>query len=284
MVAKDGTPVNAIRGLIERISRLHLDLKPRKIIAAWDTEWRPQWRVDLIPSYKTHRTEIADDSNTIEDVSSIMPDSLAQQVPIIEEVLNALGIPVIGHMEYEADDVIGTYCNTSNGPINIVTGDRDLFQLIDDQKNISVLYTSKGEIQRYTEREVLSKYGITSHQYVDFSILRGDPSDGLPGVKGIGEKTASLLIRDFGTLENVLDAAKNSHERIKPRIRANIIEAVEYVRAAQKVVPVSRSVDVPNESELNFTTVPKSIIESLGEELNLRSTFSKAIHSFNINE
>jgi 5'-3' exonuclease len=283
MVAKDGTPVNAIRGLIERIVKLQQDVKPRKIIAAWDTEWRPQWRVDLISSYKTHRTEINENLENIEDLSSIMPDSLAQQVPIIEDILNAFGIPVVGHADYEADDVIGTYSHTSKGPIQIVTGDRDLFQLIDDRKNISVLYTAKGEIQKYTESQVLTKYGIQAGQYVDFAILRGDPSDGLPGIKGIGEKTASKLIQDFENLDNLIDAAFENDERITPRIILNITESIDYLYAAKKVVPVARNVNIPDELELTFQTAPRSIIESLADQLNLRSTFLKAIHSFDIN-
>jgi len=158
LVAKDGTPINAVRGLLDRIARLHQDRSPRAIVACWDTEWRPQWRVDLIPTYKSHR--IAEIQEDPDDEVSAIPDLLAEQIPIIAEVLEALGIPVIGDENHEADDIIGTYANTESGPIEIVTGDRDLFQLIDDTRGVSVLYTSTGEMNQYQELQVLEKYGV----------------------------------------------------------------------------------------------------------------------------
>jgi 5'-3' exonuclease len=281
MVALDGTPVNAIRGVIERITRLTIDRSPRQIIAAWDTEWRPQWRVDLIPTYKTHRTESVDDGNS-DDAESLMPDDLASQIPILEEVLQALGIPVIGHEMYEADDIIGTYAHNSIGPIEIVTGDRDLFQLVDDKKRIMVLYTGKGEIQQVNEQHIINKYGISPKQYVDYAILRGDPSDGLPGVKAIGEKTASSLIQEFGDIEKIFKAALKNDPRIKPRIRENILASKDYLTAAAKVVPVVKDIELPPEDSLNFSMAPKSIIDSLAQELNLKTTFSKILHSFSL--
>jgi 5'-3' exonuclease len=282
MVARDGTPVNAVRGLLERIIRLKNTHNPDLIIAAWDTQWRPQWRVDLIPSYKSHRLEESEDDDEGE-VGSLMPDNLSVQIPIIEEVLTLLGIPVVGHDEYEADDVIGTYASLSNfTKTDVVTGDRDLFQVIDDNRGISVLYTAKGEIQNFDGNAVLSKYGIGPHQYVDFSILRGDPSDGLPGVSGIGEKTAAKLISHFETLENVIFAAQVGDKEIKPKITQSILNSIEYIEAAQKVVPVVRNVPVPEINNLNFTHAPVKILTKLADELNLKSTLSKAIHSFRI--
>ncbi len=281
MVALDGTPVNAIRGVLERITRLAIDRAPRQIIAAWDTEWRPQWRVDLIPTYKTHRIEAGADAASDES-ESLMPDLLAIQIPILEEVLQALGIPVIGHEMYEADDIIGTYAHAASGPVEIVTGDRDLFQLVDDMQNILVLYTGKGEIQQVNEQYIIEKYGISPNQYAEYAMLRGDPSDGLPGVKAIGEKTASKLIQEFSTIHNILAAAKNNDQRIKPKIRENLLSSRAYLDAAAVVVPVVKDIDLPSEGSLNYEMAPKSIIESLAKELNLKSTLSKAMYSLNL--
>lgn len=284
MVSKDGTPVNAIRGLLERIIRLKIDRKPDVIVAAWDTEWRPQWRVDLIPSYKTHRIEIEENVGVdAGDVSSTMPDSLSIQIPIIEDLLNALGIPVVGHENYEADDIIGTYASSSRFSTNeIVTGDRDLFQLINDQEKTSVLYTSRTGLEHYREEQVLEKYSVKADQYVDFSILRGDPSDGLPGVKGIGEKTAAKLINDFNSLENLILNASQKNPIIRPKIANSIIDSLEYIEKARKVVPVVRDVKVPNLNDLEKDPVPRKILLQTAEDLNLRTTMLKFIDIFNV--
>lgn len=284
MVSKDGTPVNAIRGLLERIIRLKIDRKPDVIVAAWDTEWRPQWRVELIPSYKTHRLEIEDNvGGDAADVSSSMPDALSVQIPIIEDLLNAVGIPVVGHDNYEADDIIGTYASSSRFSTNeIVTGDRDLFQLINDQEKISVLYTSRAGLEHYREEEVLQKYSVRADQYVDFSILRGDPSDGLPGVKGIGEKTAAKLINDFDSLENLILNASQQNPIIRPKIANSILESLDYIENARKVVPVVRDVKVPNLNDLETDPVPRKILLQTAEDLNLHTTMLKFIEIFNV--
>ncbi|MEO8095812.1 MAG: flap endonuclease, partial [Pseudolysinimonas sp.] len=136
--APDGTPVNAVRGLLDIISRLVTEFQPTELVACWDDNWRPQWRVDLIPTYKSHR--VADAANNVEEV----PALLTAQVPIIREVLAALGIPIIGVADHEADDVIGTLASTSEIPVDVVTGDRDLFQLVDDSRGVRVIYTGRG--------------------------------------------------------------------------------------------------------------------------------------------
>jgi 5'-3' exonuclease len=280
LVAKDGTPINAIRGLLDRIARLHQDRSPRAIVACWDTEWRPQWRVDLIPTYKSHRlAEIQEDPD---DEVSAIPDLLAEQIPIIAEVLEALGIPVIGGENHEADDIIGTYANTESGPIEIVTGDRDLFQLIDDTRGVSVLYTSTGEMNQYQELQVLEKYGVRASQYVDFSILRGDASDGLPGVKGVGEKTAAKLIQTFGTLREVINAAQSLHPEIKPRIANSITDSQDYLAAAAKVVPVVRNLALDPVSKIQLEAAPQKVLLDLGEELNISALMQRLIQILEI--
>jgi len=193
-------PVNAVRGFLDFIATLVRDHRPTALIACWDNDWRPQFRVDAIPSYKTHR--LADGAITEEEV----PDALAPQVLIIERALAALGITRIGADGYEADDVIGTLVARHKGqlPIDVVTGDRDLFQVVDDAAGVRVLYTARGGVRSpdlVDQAFLAEKYGIASgEQYADMATLRGDASDGLPGVAGIGEKTAAKLITAYGSL------------------------------------------------------------------------------------
>src|SRR4051794_28429483 len=189
--APDGTPVNAVRGLLDMIARLVVDRRPTRLVACWDDDWRPAFRVSAIPSYKEHR--LAAGSTSVEEV----PDLLLPQVPIIVEVLAALGIARVGVPGYEADDVIGTLVareRTGAGDaVDVVTGDRDLFQLVDDEHHVRVLYTVRGikDLEVVDQARLAERYAVSSGAgYADMAALRGDPSDGLPGVPGIGEKTA----------------------------------------------------------------------------------------------
>jgi 5'-3' exonuclease len=229
----DGQPVNAVRGLLDFIARLATDRRPARIVAAWDDDWRPQWRVDLVPSYKAHR--VAPEPGTgAEEV----PDLLSPQVPVIAAVLPALGVPVVGAPGFEADDVIGTLATTARGPVEVVTGDRDLFQLVDDRT--TVLYTARG-VGRHDvvdDAWLVAKYGITGAQYADFATLRGDASDGLPGVPGVGEKTAALLVGRYGGLTAILDAARDPASDLRPAVRRNLLAADTLVEAAGAVVRV----------------------------------------------
>ena len=139
--APNGMPVNAVRGLLDIIAKLVGEFQPSELVACWDDDWRPQWRVDLIPTYKTHRVAaVPEPGVSIEEV----PDLLSPQVPVIREVLDALGIPIIGAAEHEADDVIGTLASTNEIPVDVVTGDRDLFQLVNDERDVRVIYTGRG--------------------------------------------------------------------------------------------------------------------------------------------
>ncbi len=209
--APDGTPVNAVRGLLDFIARLVTDYRPTHLACCWDNDWRPQWRVDLIPSYKAHRVEAPvraaapGDAHWEEEV----PDPLEAQIPVIVEVLEAFGIAIVGADGYEADDVIGTLATGAGMPVDIVTGDRDLFQLVDDEAEVRVLYTARGvgKHERITGDVVREKYGVAAGQYADFATLRGDTSDGLPGVAGVGEKTAATLLGRFGDVAGILAAA-----------------------------------------------------------------------------
>ena len=226
----DGHPVNAVRGLLDFLARFITDYSPSQLACCWDDAWRPSWRVALVPSYKAHRVDHGD----VEQV----PAELSDQVPLIRECLEALGLPVVGAGDAEADDVIGTLAARAAGPVDVVTGDRDLFQVVDDAKPVRVLYTGRGVAshERVDAAWLQAKYGVAPSGYVDFAVLRGDPSDGLPGVAGIGEKSAARLVADHRDLEGILTAAMAG--RLAPALTARLTSAVDYLAAAREVVAV----------------------------------------------
>lgn len=240
--APDGTSVNAARGLLDMIAKLVSTYEPTHVIACWDDDWRPQWRVDLIPTYKTHRVAeaVADDTD-IEEV----PDPLTAQIPVIRDELAVLGIPVVGHADHEADDVIASYATQHAGAVDVVTGDRDLFQLVDDTRSVRVIYTGRGmsKLDVLDDAAVVEKYGVLASQYADFAVLRGDASDGLPGVAGIGEKTAAALLAAHGDLAGILSEAARGG--LSASVRAKILAATDYLAVAPRVVEVVRTLDLP---------------------------------------
>jgi 5'-3' exonuclease len=241
-----GEPVNAVRGLLDIIARLATEFEPTEIVACWDDDWRPQWRVDLIPSYKLHRvaeTSSPDAANPLEEV----PDLLTPQIAVIRDVLGALGIPIVGAAEHEADDVIGTLAAHSPLPVDVITGDRDLFQVIDDARGVRVVYTGRGmsHLETLTDEALVTKYGVTPEQYADYAAMRGDASDGLPGVAGVGEKTAVTLLSSFGDLAGITAAAADPSSKLTPRVRAGILAASDYLAVAPRVVRVVRDLELP---------------------------------------
>ena len=246
--APDGTPVNAVRGLLDFIARLVTDYEPTHLACCWDNDWRPQWRVDLLPSYKAHRVEAQvrgagpDDPHYVEEV----PDPLEAQIPVILDMLAAFGIAVVGADGYEADDVIGTLATGAGMPVDIVTGDRDLFQLVDDAAEVRVLYIARGvgRHERVTNAVVREKYGVDAAQYADFATLRGDASDGLPGVAGVGDKTAATLLGRFGDMAGIVAAAGDPDSDLAPGPRRKIKDAAGYLEVAPKVVAVARELDL----------------------------------------
>ncbi|MGW7080806.1 5'-3' exonuclease [Streptomyces sp. NPDC054871] len=245
MKAPDGTSVNAVRGLLDFIARLVQDHRPDDLVACMDADWRPHWRVELIPSYKAHR--VAEEIERGPDVEET-PDTLSPQVPIIEDVLDAIGIARVGVPSYEADDVIGTYAGRATGPVDIVTGDRDLYQLVDDARGVRVLYPLKGvgSLQLTDEAWLREKYGVDGSGYVDLALLRGDPSDGLPGVPGIGEKTAAKLLDAYGNLAGIMAAVDDRTSKLTPSQRKRLDESRAYVAVAPTVVRVAGDVPLPD--------------------------------------
>ncbi|MFI5707400.1 5'-3' exonuclease H3TH domain-containing protein [Kribbella sp. NPDC051620] len=244
MKAADGTPTNAIRGLLDFIARLVDNHRPTHLVACWDDNWRPSWRVALIPSYKAQRVEfVATGGEQIEDV----PDRLEVQVPYIRACLEALGIAVVGAPDHEADDVIGTLSHRATMPVDVVTGDRDLFQLIDDSRGIRIIYTAAKGVGRadvYDEKALLAKYEIPANRYADYATLRGDASDGLPGVKGVGDKTAASLITAYGDLAAIRLAAADPSTPMSPGVKRKILDASDYLDVAPKVVAVAKDAPV----------------------------------------
>ncbi len=237
MKSPDGTVVNALRGMLDFVATLSSTYDPQAIVACWDDDWRPQWRVDLLESYKTHR--LGDDGAEGDTTDGL----LGPQVPLIAEALGLLGIPVIGAPGAEADDIIGTLSSAWDGPVDVVTGDRDLFQLVDDDRSVRVLYTSRGGVGNpdlVDNAWMRERYGIDASQYVDFAVMRGDPSDGIPGVPGIGDKTAAVLLAEFGDLDGIIAAAEDPSSSIKPRVRQSIKDSSSYIAAARTVVAVKR--------------------------------------------
>jgi 5'-3' exonuclease len=250
--AADGTPVNALRGLLDFISRLVGTYSPSHLACCWDNDWRPAWRVELIPSYKAHRVAAPGQAGVAEMAASPdtsteqAPDDLAVQVPLILAVLDSLGIAVVGKDGYEADDVLGTLSSTAPMPVDVVTGDRDLFQLVDDARSVRVLYIARGvgNHEQVDEAWVRAKYGIPPSAYVDYAIMRGDASDGLPGVAGIGDKTAASLLNSYGSLNGILAAASDPQTKISGSIRSKLGAAIDYLAVAPAVVAVVRDLDL----------------------------------------
>ena len=242
--APNGTPVNAVRGLLDFIAKLVTDYQPTHLVACWDDDWRPQWRVDLIPTYKTHR--VAEEVVVGPDVE-VVPDPLTLQVPVILEALDAFGIPVVGKADHEADDVIGTLATGAAMPVDVVTGDRDLFQLIDDAADVRVIYTGRGmsNLETFTDATLIAKYSVSAAQYADFAAMRGDASDGLPGVAGVGEKTAATLLASYGDLDGIVAAAADPGSALSPSVRAKLLAAADYLKVAPAVVEVVRDLELP---------------------------------------
>jgi 5'-3' exonuclease len=276
--APNGMSVNAVRGLLDMIARLASEFKPTEIVACWDDDWRPQWRVDLIPTYKTHR--VAVEPTGASASVEVVPDLLTPQVPIIREVLGALGIPVVGAPDHEADDVIGTLASHSPMPVDIVTGDRDLFQLVDDSRQVRVIYTGRGmsKLEILTDAALTAKYGVRPVQYADFAAMRGDASDGLPGVAGVGEKTAATLLSTYGDLDGIIAAAADPDSRMAAPMRARIVAAADYLEVAPAVVKVVRDLELPEFDARIRPSTPEHTeeLDRLSEVWGLGSSLKRA--------
>ena len=274
----DGTPVNAVRGLLDMIARLTTDYHATHLIACWDDDWRPQWRVDLLPTYKAHRVaEVVAGAPDVE----IVPAGLEAQIPMIRRVLELAGIAVVGATEHEADDVIGTYASHADLPVDVVTGDRDLFQIVDDARQVRVIYTARGmkNLEVLTDAVVVGKYRVLPEQYADYALLRGDASDGLPGVAGIGEKTAASLLGEYGSLDGLL-AAADAGSGLSAAVRSKLIKAADYLKVAPAVVKVARDLKLATLEEAGAQLHPvdgdsRAELERLATDWNLGGSMKR---------
>jgi 5'-3' exonuclease len=235
-----GEPVNAVRGFLDMLAQLIRTRHPDRVVCALDNSWRPAWRVALVPSYKAHRVAHGD--------VEIVPPALEKQVPLLLEVLRAIGIPAFGVDGYEADDVLGTLAATQPGPVEVVSGDRDLFQLVDDERGTRLLYCGRGvaKLEDADNALVEAKYGVPARWYADFAAMRGDPSDGLPGVAGVGDKTAARLVARYGGVASILAALDDPSSGFAPGVRAKLDAARDYLAVALPVCQVALDVKLPD--------------------------------------
>lgn len=278
IVSPDGKPVNAVRGFLDMVATLVTTYRPSRLVACMDADWRPAWRVSALPSYKAHRVA--------PDGAEEVPDLLSPQVPVLEAALDAVGIARIGIDGYEADDVIGTLTASTGDPVDIVTGDRDLFQLVRDDRPVRVLYTARGvrRMQIVDEAEITSRYGIPGRAYADFALLRGDPSDGLPGVSGIGDKTAAALLARFGSVAGIRAAlASGEADGFPAGARRRLLEATDYLDRAPVVVAVACDAPLPAyDDRLPAQVVDPSALVELSTRWGLDSSFNRLLTAFGL--
>ena len=276
LVSPTGQPVNAIRGYLDMTARLLVKYQPNRIVACLEGDWRPSWRVELFPKYKLNRLD--------EEGGEEGPDTLGPQIPILLDVLDALGIPLLGVDDYEADDLIASFSVKQPGPIRIVTGDRDLFQLADDKRDVKIIYLAKGISNHdlVDLKWIQDKYQIPGDRYALFAMIRGDSSDGLPGIRGIGDKGAMLIANLFKTLPEVMEAAANSDERLGANIRKKLLESSQYAAIAPKLVGCALDVAIP-EMEIAMPKKPKSLkkIEKLKEDFGLGASIDRIMSALN---
>jgi len=241
-----GMQVNAIQGFLERLARLIGQRKPRRLAIADDFAWRPAWRVELIETYKAHR------------VAEPVPAGLEPQIPVIRAILEAVGIDMVGVQEYEAEDVIATWSRLAEGTVEIASGDRDLFALVEDPR-VRVLYPEKAGLTVIDEAEITRRYEIPGRRYADFAILRGDPSDGLPGLRGVGAVGAAAMIRRHGDIAGVL-----RERELRPVDR-------EYLERAVRIVPpvADLPIELPAGRREAYPADP-SALDALVERYGLR--------------
>jgi 5'-3' exonuclease len=253
----DGRTVNAVRGFLETLTRMLGMRDPRRLAVAGDADWRPDWRVALIPSYKAQR------------VAEPIPPGLIPQMPIIDEFLAAIGIDAAGVPDYEAEDVIATWTAQADGTVEIVSGDRDLFALIEDPR-VAVLYPEKGGWNIVDEAEVARRYAIPGRNYADFAMLRGDPSDGLPGLKGVGAVAAAAMVREYGGIEALIAAGRLSD--------ANR----EYLTRAMRVVPpvADLAIDLPVGRRARYPADPERLNRLMAAH-GLQAASSRLVEALN---
>ena len=258
MRGPDGKMNNAVRGTLDTLARYVNDRKPRHLAFTTDEDWRPAWRVELIHGYKEHR------------VAEPIPPALIPQVPVILTALRVVGVDVVGREGYEAEDIVASLASKVKPPIEIASGDRDLFSLVRGREVI-VLYPQKGGPAEVDEADVTRRYGIPGRAYADFAILRGDPSDGLPGVPGIGDKTAAQMVKKYGSVDKMLEAGVFRNP-----------DHADYLRNALKVVPpvADLPLEVPSGRRDHYPDEP-DLVEEMGRKYGIASNLERLVTALN---
>jgi 5'-3' exonuclease len=272
LLSPKGEPINAVKGFLDMSARLINIYSPNRFVACLEGDWRPSWRVDLFPEYKLNRI---DDSG-----EEVEPDTLSPQIPVLLDVLDAFGFATLGVDDYEADDVIATLSKSERGPIRIASGDRDLFQLVDDEKDVKIVYLAKGLSNHdLVDIDWISKkYEIPGDRYALFAMIRGDASDGLPGLKGIGEKGAALIAQSFSQMQDVVKAAENEDELLPKTLAKKVLASEDYARIAPKLVNCALDVPIPS-MNIDLPKKPNSLtkIKDLQSEYGLGSSVDRLI-------
>ena len=252
-----GHLVNAVRGTLDTLARYVTDRKPRHLAFTTDEDWRPDWRVEIIPGYKEQR------------VAEPIPPALIPQVPVILASLQAVGVDVVGLEGYEAEDIVATLAAKVKPPIEIASGDRDLFSQVRG-RDVIVLYPQKGGPAEVDEAEVHRRYSIPGRAYADFAMLRGDPSDGLPGIAGVGDKTAAQYVTRYGSVQAMLDAGVFKGPQ------------ADYLRKALQVVPpvTDLPIEVPKGRRENYPDEPE-IVEELARRYGIGSNLERLVTALN---
>jgi len=262
--APDGTIVSAAYGFLSMLERLVADLRPSHLACCLDEDWRPDWRVALVPEYKSHRVALAEEQ---------IDEWVEPQTDIVLRILKLARVAAVGSPGCEAEDVIATLARDIHGDIAVVSGDRDLFQMVRDP-NVWVLYPRRGvsDLVRVDEAEIRRRYGIDGRRYADFAVLRGDPSDGLPGVPGIGEKTASMLVAKYGTLEEIVRASEGARAGPLAKVAAN----ADYVKRAEKVVRLKADCHV-GDHDLTVGRSPGSTLKKVARDYGLSGPVERLV-------
>jgi len=244
MTAPDGRPHNAVRGFLSTLTRLVVQYRPSAVVCCWDDDWRPAWRVNLLPTYKTHR--LAAEAAANGQPAEAAPDSLGEQAEAIGEIVTAMGLARLGAPGFEADDIIATLSASAQIPAIVVSGDRDLVQVV--RPGVQVLLTVNGGMDKWPlldDEAVVERFAVAASRYVDLAVLRGDPSDGIPGVPGIGPKTAGALIATFGGIDGLLGAVERGDiaKPLTPRL-AGLLEEHRDLIGRMRIVASART-DAP---------------------------------------
>lgn len=285
IVGPAGQPVNAIRGFLDTVARLIEAREPDRVVACWDDDWRPQWRVDLVPGYKAHRLDTIDGSSTgAGDDAEVVPDTLAPQVPWIARLSTLLGIDVIGAPECEADDVIAALARRhvrTGDTVDIASGDRDLVQLVDERT--TMLYTGGTSKSRggkpwvaLDPEGVRERFLVAPDSYPLMAVLRGDPSDGLPGVRGIGAKTAVALVHAFPDVQALIDAAAHPcRPPMTGRIAAAIVENEEVIKASMAITVLGDRPAVPDLPP--WPSIEADQVREVGDDLGVIASVDRVL-------